>query len=124
MGKRFVIYLLALVVVVSSVGFACPDVYAVSLLSHASFLTEKAMDRDPCRDMDNNASQSTCYRALHDRLYFSGTEFSFPGGHGDWVAADETPLASEFLFFSNLSTTPYQPPPKLALTLLYHVIRI
>jgi hypothetical protein len=124
LAPRFVTYILALFVLVSSLGFACPDVYGLSSLSHVSSPMGKVMDPDPCRDLDKNASHSVCYGALYDRLLYRATEFSFPGGHGGQDAAIQTPNVSNTLLFSCPPTTSFQRAPKLALTLLYHALRI
>jgi hypothetical protein len=58
MGKRFATYTSAFVFLLSSVAFACPDFYNFSSLIRPSSLKAKVMDHNPCRDMDDNTSQS------------------------------------------------------------------
>ena len=124
MGRRIATYTLAFLFLVSSVAYACPGVYRLPSHDHHSSVNKVAPEHDPCGDTNNDASHSGCHQALHHRRLNPATEFSFAGGQENFVLADEIFLAPESLSFSYLSTIPYQPPPEIALTLLYHVIRI
>ena len=124
MGKRFVTYTLALFVLVSSVAFACPDIYNLSSLSHSSSLKGRVMDRNPCRDMDNKAPRSVCYQVLHARLLYSLPAFSFRNVYSAGNVSAETLSTSDILLVSADLAASFESYSKPTVILLYHVLRI
>ena len=124
MGKRFATYTSAIVFLLSFVAFACPDVYNIASLIRPSSLKGEVMDHNPCRDMDDNAPQSPCYRGLHDR-HFPPATISGPFGGQDvlLLAADNSVLGVP-IFFAQPPAWRSKSPPKLALTVLFPVLRI
>jgi hypothetical protein len=124
MGKRFAIYTSAFVFLLSSVAFACPDFYNFSSLIRPSSLMGRVMDHNPCRDMDDNAPQSPCYRALHDRLFSPATISGPLGGQGAPLAVAVDSALSSPIFSAQLPALRSKSPPKLALTVLFSVLRI
>jgi hypothetical protein len=124
MGKRFAIYTSAFVFLLSSVAFACPDVYNFPSLIRSSSQMGGVMDHNPCRDMDDNAPQSPCYRALHDRLFSPATISGPLGDPGATLAAADNSVRGVPIFFAQLPAWRSKSPPKLALTVLFPVLRI
>jgi len=82
------------------------------------------MDHNPCRDMDDSTPQSPCYRALHDRLFFPATISGPLGGPGATLAAADNSVPRVPIFFAQLPAWRSKSPPKLALTVLFPVLRI
>jgi len=124
MGKRLAIYTSAFVFLLSSVAFACPDVYNFPSLIRSSSQMGGVMDHNPCRDMDDNAPQSPCYRALHDRLFSPATISGPLGDPGATLAAADNSVRGVPIFFAQLPAWRSKSPPKLALTVLFPVLRI
>jgi len=124
MGKRLAIYTSAFVFLLSSMAFACPDVYSFPSLIHPSSQMGRVMDHDPCRDMDGNAPQSPCYRALHDRLFSPATISRPLGDLGAMLAAADNSVLGVPIFFAQLPAWRSKSPPKLVLTVLFPVLRI
>lgn len=123
-ARRIATYTLAFLFLVSSVAYACPDIYRLATHRHHSSFDEVAPEQYPCGDSDNSASHSAWYQALRDRLLTPLTELSSPVRYRVRSIADEAPVVTETFFFAYLSTSPYQPPPKVSLTLRYNVLRI
>lgn len=124
MGKRSATYTLAFVFLLSSVAFVCPDVYSFSTVSRHSSLAGKMPDRDPCGNTDNKASPSACYQALHDRLFSPATISGSLAGQGAPLAARDDSIVSGSIFSAQVPAWRSKSPPKLALTVLFPVLRI
>ena len=124
MGKRFAIYTSAFVFLLSSVAFLCPDVYSFSTVSHHSSRAGKMPDRDPCGNSDNKASPSRCYQGLHDRFFPLATISGPLGGQGAPLAALDGSVLSGSTFSAQLPAWRSKSTPKLALTVLFPVLRI
>ncbi len=124
MGKRFAAYTSAFVLLLSSVAFACPDVYNFASLIRPSSLMGRVMDHNPCRDMDDNAPQSPCYRALHDRLFPPATISGPLGDLGAPLAAFDDSVLNGPIFSAQLPAWRSKSSPKLPLTVLFPVLRI
>jgi len=124
MGKRLLTYIAIFFVGVSSLMFVCPDVYSFSTVSHHSSQAGKMSDRDPRGNTDNMASPCACYRALHDR-FFSPATISGPfGDPGAPLAALDSSVLTGPIFSVQLPAWRSKSPPKLALTVLFPVLRI
>ncbi len=124
MRRRCAAYTLAFVFLVSSVAFLCPDVYSFSTVGHHSSRSGKIPDRDPCGNRDNKASPSPCYQGLHDRLFPPATISGPLGGQGAPLAAFLDSVLSGPIFSAQLPAWRSKSPPKLALTVLFPVLRI
>lgn len=124
MSKRLAIYTSAFVFLLSSVAFACPDFYKFSALIRPSSVMGGMMNHDPCRNMDDNAPQSPCYRALHDRLLSPATISRPLGDPGAMLAAADNSVLGVPLLFAQLPAWRSKSPPKLALTVRFPVLRI
>jgi len=123
MNKRGVTYVLVFFFSVSSLLFACPEVFSLSAYQHSA-VGGSMPDADPCREMDHQAPHSICYSMLHDRLSFSATEFSPPRDPGAPRLAVDVLASTEPISLTRFSPSPSESPPKLALTILLHVLRI
>lgn len=124
MGRRCAAYISVFVFLLSSVAFLCPDVYSFSTVSHHSSRAGKMPDRDPCGNTDNRASPSRCYQGLHDRLFPPATISGPLGGQGVSLAARDDSIVSGSIFSAQLPPWRSKSPPKLALTVLFPVLRI
>ena len=124
MGRRSTSCTLAFVLLLSSVAFLCPDVYSFASFTHRSSLAGNAPDRDPCRDVVDNTPHSPCYRALHDRVFQPATISGPLGGQRAMFAAFDLWIPSVPLFAAQLPTSTSKAPPRLALTVLFPVLRI
>jgi hypothetical protein len=124
MGKRLLPYILVFFVSMSSLMFSCPDVYSFSTVSHHSSRAGKMPDRDPCGNADHQSPQSVCYRALHDRLFAPATISGLFGGQRALLAAFVDSVLSVAIFLAPLPAWRSKSPPKLALTVLFPVLRI
>ena len=125
MGKRLLTsYIVIFFVSVSFLMFACPDVYSFAAFNHYSSRAGNAPDRDPCRDVDDNAPHSPCYRALHDRVFQPATISGPLGWQRAMFAAFDLWIPSVPLFAAQLPTSTSKAPPRLALTVLFPVLRI
>ncbi len=82
------------------------------------------MDHNPCRDMDDNAPQSPCYRGLHDRLFSPATISGPLGDPGGTLAAADNSVRGVPIFFAQLPAWRSKSPPKLALTVHFPALRI
>jgi len=124
MGKRFAIYTSAFVFLLSSVAFLCPDVYSFSTVSHHSSQAGKMSDRDPRGNTDNMASPCACYRALHGRFFPPATISGPLGGQAATLADADNSVLGVPIFFAQPPAWRSKSPPKLALTVLFPVLRI
>ena len=124
MGKRALTYIAVFFFSVSWLMFACPDVYIFSTVSHHSSRAGKMPDRDPCGNADNKASPSPCYQGLHDRFFPPATISGPLGGQGATLGASDNSLPGVPIFFAQPPAWRSKSPPKLALTVLFPVLRI
>jgi hypothetical protein len=124
MGRRFATYTSVFVFLLLSVAFACPNFYNFSSLIRPSSLKGKVMDHNPCRQMDDNAPQSPCYRALHDRLFPPATISGPLGDPGRSLAAVADSVLSSPVLPTQLPAWRSKSSPKLPLTVLFPVLRI
>ena len=124
MGKRLLTpYIVIFFVSVSSLMFACPEVYSLSE-NHYAAADGSMPAADPCHDADHQPPHSLCYRALHDR-FFSPATISGPlGGHGASLAGFDDWVLVGPVFSAQLPAWRSKSPPKLALTVLFSVLRI
>ena len=123
MVTRFAVYLLAAFVLVSSWGFACPDVHMFSGLKQHAGLADKTSDEDCCGDTDQQQSNPDCYRAFNDRVLYP-PELSSYDLQVPQALAVESPVLSRVAFSSGLSAGLIPAPPKPTPSLLSEVLRI
>ena len=124
MGNRFATSIIVLVFLLSSAAFACPNVYSFPTVTHHSSPDGKMPDRDLCGNTDKKASPSTCYRALHHRVFQLATISGPPGGQGAPFVAVEDSVLSGPVFSAQLPAWRSKSSPKLPLTVLFPVLRI
>jgi hypothetical protein len=123
MGKRLLTYIAVLFFSVSSLMFACPEVYSLSKNQHT--VSNGLMpNAEPCHETDHQPPHSVCYRVLHDRLFSPATISGPLGGQGSLLAAFVDSVLSVPVFSAQLSAWRSKSPPKLALTVLFPVLRI
>jgi len=123
MGKRLLTYIEIFFVSVSSLMFACPEVYSLSE-NYRTFSDVSLPEADPCHDADHQPPHSVCYRALHDRLFSPATISGPLGDPGATLAAADNSVRGVPIFFAQLPAWRSKSPPKLALTVLFPVLRI
>lgn len=124
MGNRFATSIIVLVFLLLSAAFACPNVYSFPTVIHHSSQAGKMSDRDLCGNTDKKAPPSTCYRALHDRVFQLATISGPPGGQGAPVAAMDYSVLDTPIFSAQVPAWMSKSPPRLALTVLFPVLRI
>jgi len=120
---RLITYTLGFFFLFSSLGYACPELNSFSKLQHDSSFDEMAPDENPCQDSDHDANP-LCQYILHDRIWYKSPNLSLDKvvsrvvfyrteitNDSDATAVFRTVTASEFHS-------------KLALTFLYHVLRV
>ena len=124
MGKRLLTYIAIFFVGVSSLMFVCSDVYSFSTVSHHSSQAGKMSDRDSRGNTDNMASPCACYRALHGRFFPPATISGPLGGQAATLADADNSVLGVPIFFAQPPAWRSKSPPKLALTVLFPVLRI
>ena len=123
MGKRLFTYIAIFFFSVSSLMFACPEVYSLSQNHHTA--ADGLMPNvDPCHDADQQPPHSVCYRVLHDRFFAPATLSGPLGGQRALLAASVDSVLSVPFFSTQLPAWRSKSPPKLALTVLFPVLRI
>ena len=124
MGKRLLTsYIVIFFVSVSSWMFACPEVYSFPRDHHVA--SDGLMpNADPCHDADHQPPHSVCYRPHHDRVFQPATISSPLGGQGAPLAAGADLVLSSPIFSAQLPAWRSKSPPKLALVVLFPVLRI
>jgi hypothetical protein len=108
---------------VSSLMFACPEVYS-SAQNHHNAADGLMPNADPCHDGDHQPAHSVCYRALHDRFFAPATLSGPLGGQRALLAAFVDSVLSGPIFSAQLPAWRSKSPPKLELTVLFSVLRI
>jgi len=123
MGKRLLTYMAMFFVSVSSLMFACPDVYSLS--ENYRTLSDVSMpEAKPCHDGDHQPAHSVCYRALHDRFFAPATISGPLGGQRALLVAFAESVLSGSIVSPRHPVWRSKSPPKLALTVLFSILRI
>lgn len=123
MGKRLLPYIAIFFVIVSTLMFACPEVYS-SAQNHHTASDGLTQNVDPCHDAGHQPAHSVCYRALHDRFFSSATISGPLGAQGAPLTALDGSVLSDPIFSAQLPAWRSKSPPKVALTVLFPVLRI
>ena len=123
MTKRLITCTLGFFFLFSSLGYACPELNSLSKLQHDSSLNEMASDENPCQDSDHDANP-LCQYILHDRFWYKSPNLSL-----DKVVSRVvfylTEITNDFeatAVFRTAAASEFHS--KLALTFLYHVLRV
>ena len=123
MTKRLITFTLGFFFIFSSLAYACPDLTTLSKHQHDSSFNTMASDGDPCHDSDHDANP-LCQYILHDRISYQSVKFSLDKvvSRGLFYLIE---CKSDFDVIAVFrSTTASEFHSKLALTFLYHVLRV
>jgi len=123
MGKHLLPYIAVFFVSVSSLMLACPEVYGTPLY-HPTASNGVMPDANPCRDADQRPPLSICYRVLQDRLFSPATISGPLGDPGASLTAADNSVLGVPSFSAQLPAWRSKSPPKLALTVLFLILRI
>ena len=123
MIKQLVTYILGFFFLFSSLGYACPELTNLSKQQHDSSFDKMASDGDPCHDSDHDANP-LCQYILHDRVSYQSVKFSLDKvvSHGLFYLIERKNDFAAPAVFRTATASEFHS--KLALTFLYHVLRV